>query len=253
MTTAGIHSKTPPASDAFILPDAPLSQDEKMTNARHLSETGQHHHLVQYLGSPETTIVSSERYVVAQRSSSMAGSHYPDLLVAFDADPAAYEARNGYIIEEQGKPPDFVLEVASRSTRHVDTGAKRVAYARQRIPEYWRFDETGEYHGTRLAGDRLVNGRYEPIDIEELSDGSLQGYSAVLGLFLRWTHGRLGWHDPATGEHIATFESERERANAELSARIQAEARANAAEARADDAEARARYLEAEVHRLRHD
>ena len=68
MTTAGIHSKTPPASDAFILPDAPLSQDEKMTNARHLSETGQHHHLVQYLGSPETTIVSSERYVVTQRT-----------------------------------------------------------------------------------------------------------------------------------------------------------------------------------------
>ena len=178
MTTAGIHSKTPPASDAFILPDAPLSQDEKMTNARHLSETGQHHHLVQYLGSPETTIVSSERYVVTQRTSSMAGSHYPDLLVVFDADPAAYEARNGYIIEEQGKPPDFVMEVASRSTRHVDTGAKRVAYARQGIPEYWRFDETGEYHRTRLAGDRLVNGRYETIDIEELPDGSLQGYSA---------------------------------------------------------------------------
>ena len=258
MTTAGIHSKTPPASDAFILPDAPLSQDEKMTNARHLSETGQHHHLAQYLGSPETTIVSSERYVVTQRTSSMAGSHYPDLLVVFDADPAAYEARNGYIIEEQGKPPDFVMEVASRSTRHVDTGAKRVAYARQGIPEYWRFDETGEYHGTKLAGDRLVNGRYETIDIEELPDGSFQGYSAVLGLFLRWARGRLGWHDPATGEHIATFDSERERANAELSARIQAEARANAAEARANaaetranDAEARARYLEAEVRRLR--
>ena len=253
MTTAGIHSRTPPASDAFILPDAPLSQDEKMTNARHLSETGQHHHLAQYLGSPETTIVSSERYVVTQRTSSMAGSHYPDLLVVFDADPAAYEARNGYIIEEQGKPPDFVMEVASRSTRHVDTGAKRVAYARQGIPEYWRFDETGEYHGTRLAGDRLVNGRYETIDIEELPDGLLQGYSAVLGLFLRWTRGRLGWHDPATGVHIATFDSERERANAELSARIQAEARANAERQRADDAEARARDLEAEVHRLRHD
>ena len=40
----------------------------------------------------------------------MAGSHYPDLLVAFDVDPAAYEASNGYVIAEQGKPPDFVLE-----------------------------------------------------------------------------------------------------------------------------------------------
>ena len=84
-----------------------------------------------------------------------------------------------------------------------------------------------------------MNGRYETINIEELPDGSLQGYSAVLGLFLRWTRGRLGWHDPATGEHIATFESERERADAERQ--------------RADDAEARARALEAEVHRLRRD
>ena len=55
----------------------------------------------------------------------MAGSHYPDLLVAFDADPALYEANNGYVISEQGKPPDFVLEIASRHTGHLDIGEKR--------------------------------------------------------------------------------------------------------------------------------
>ena len=38
-------------------------------------------------------------------------------------------------------------------------------YAALGIPEYWRFDETGNYHGVRLAGDRLVNGQYQPIDI----------------------------------------------------------------------------------------
>ena len=47
------------------------------------------------------------------------------------------------------------------------------------IPEYWRFDETGEHHGKRLAGDRLVNGQYQPMLIEELPDGVLQGYSAA--------------------------------------------------------------------------
>ena len=47
----------------------------------------------------------------------MAGeSKYPDLLVAFDADPVAYDASNGYVVSEQGKPPDFILEVASRRT-----------------------------------------------------------------------------------------------------------------------------------------
>lgn len=51
-------------------------------------------------------------------------------------------------------------------------------------------------------------------------------------------------HDPATGQHIATFEYER-------ASRIQAEARADNAEARADSAEARARELEEELERLR--
>ena len=81
------------------------------------------------------------------------------------------------------------------------------------MPEYWRFDKTGQYHGTRLAGERLVNGVYVPIDIEELSEDVLQGYSDVLGLYLRWERGELGWYDPATGQHIATFDTERARAD----------------------------------------
>ena len=47
---------------------------------------------------------------------------------------------------------------------------KRPAYAGLGIPEYWRFDETGEFHGTRLAGDRLADGRYEPVPIETVKD-----------------------------------------------------------------------------------
>ena len=96
---------------------------------------------------------------------------------------------------------------------------KREHYAGLGIPEYWRFDETGEFHGARLAGDRLVDGGYEALPIQELPDGVLQGYSAVLDLNLRWNDGHLEWYDPATGLHIATLEDER-------SARIQAEARA---------------------------
>ena len=82
-----------------------------------------------------------------------------------------------------------------------------------------------------------MEGRYEPIDIEEVEDGVLQGRSAMLNLNLRWKNGRLGCHDPATGQHIATFDDERE-------ARI-------GAEARATYAEARVRELEEENQRLR--
>ena len=57
--------------------------------------------------------------------------------------------------------------------------------------------------------NRLVNGRYQPIDIAELNGGALQGRSEVLNLDWRWEDGQLGCHNPATSRHIATFESER--------------------------------------------
>ena len=217
-TNAGAGSKTPKSPDRFRLPDPPEHPDDKMTSFKQLAVTGHAHHLTQHLGTPDTTLVTGERYIVIRPTRSMAGSHYPDLLVAFDVDPAAYDASNGYIIEEQGKPPDFVLEIASPRTGRIDVGEKREAYAALDIPEYWRFDETGQHHGARLAGDRLENGQYVAIDLDEPAENVLQGYSAVLNLYLRWENGALGWYDPATGQHIATFDTERE-------GRLQAEAR----------------------------
>ena len=176
MTTA----KTPKSPHAFRLPDPPSAPDEKMTAAKHLGSNGNAHHLSLHLGHPQTTIIGLERYLTlipTSERADMTGVRYPDLLVAFNVDPVAYEDHNGYVISEQGKPPDFVLEIASRSTGQADANEKRAAYGELGITEYWRFDETGQYHGTKLAGDQLVEGRYEPIPIEQLPDGSLQGYS----------------------------------------------------------------------------
>jgi hypothetical protein len=105
---------------------------------------------------------------------------------------------------------------------------KPARYAALGIPEYWRFDETGEFHGTRLAGDRLLDDQYEPVPIETVEEGGLQGYSRVLNIFIQWEHGELRWHDPETGQHIMTFDQ---------------------AQDRADAAEARVRELEAELAR----
>ena len=217
---------TPSSPGRFRLPDIPQREPDEVSQFDHLFKTGRSHALAVHLGNPETTLVEADRWIIVEPGTFRDLARYPDLLVAFDVDPAAYEASNGYIISEQGKPPDFVLEVASASTADTDIGAKRDDYARMLIPEYWRFDKTGQYHGTRLAGERLVNGLYVPIDIEELSEDVLQGYSAALGLYLRWERGELGWYDPATGQHIATFDTER---------------------ARADRAEARIRELEARL------
>lgn len=121
-------------------------------------------------------------YVSPDSLSSIKGLRVPDMLIACDADPEACARRNAYVITEQGKSPDFVLEVASRSTGHVDVQDKPADYAVLGIPEYWCFDETGESHGARLAGNRLVGDRNEPVEIMELPDGSLEDCGEVLDL-----------------------------------------------------------------------
>ena len=256
-------------TDFVRLPDPPEPGD--MNNFKYLHGPGNSQHLVEHFGHEDTTIVTAEAYISPVPTSSRQGLFHPDLLIAFNVDPEAASDRNGYVTEEQGKPPDFVLEIASPSTGRRDVTVKRDGYAALGIPEYWRFDDSGgRRHGAPLAGDRLVDGVYQPIPIERIDDRTHQGYSAVLDLHLRWEDGRLGWYDPATGRHIPRFGDERDRANAEQEARIQAEARAEAERDRANaerdranaeqdranaeqeariQAEARARELEAELRR----
>ena len=51
------------AKSTVQLPDPPEREPEDMTSFDHLTLSGSVHHLVQYLGNPETTIVARERYV----------------------------------------------------------------------------------------------------------------------------------------------------------------------------------------------
>ena len=246
MTTADTAGRvrTPKAGDHFRFPDPPEIPEDKMTSFNQLTHNGTAHHLVQHLGDPETTLVAGEHYLAVAPTSDMTGVRYPDLLVAFGVDPAAYYRSNAYVIEEQGKPPDFVLEIISPSSRRTDRVDKREDYAALGIPEYWRFDEAARRPENRLAGDRLVDGVYEPIPIEELPDGVLQGHSAALNLYLRWEQGQLRLHDPATGRHILTYDDQRAQAESERE-------RADSERDRADSAEARIRELEEENQRLR--
>ncbi len=207
------------------LPDPPEREPDDMTSVQHLGENVNLHHLAQYLGNPDTTIVSGERYIILEPGAPADQRIYPDMLVSFNADPALYRQDNSYVISRQGKPPDLVMEIASRKTGGTDVEDKPARYAALGVSEYWRFDETGDFHGTKLAGEQLVEGRYEPINVEEVEDGILQGYSIVLKLFIRWDNGQLRWHNPETGWEIPTFEGERARANAAEEGRLAAEAR----------------------------
>ena len=65
-----------------------------------------------------------------------------------------------YRLWEEGKAPDFALEVASESTWREDLGRKRDLYAKLGIGEYWLFDPQGEFFDPPLRGLVLQNGEY---------------------------------------------------------------------------------------------
>ena len=189
----------------------------------------------------------------------------PDVYLAFGVDAQAIRPRKLYLPWEVGKSPDWVLEVASSSTGGADTGRKRAIYARIGVAEYWRFDPTedGEYHGTRLAGERLVGGAYRPLPLTTEPDGILKGYSPVLGVSLCWDNKWPRLYDPANNTYLENWPevaAERQAAEAQVAveqaARQVAESRAAreeaarlAEQAAREAAEARIRQLEAELRR----
>ena len=168
----------------------------------------------------------------------------PDCVVAFGVDPAAITERNGYVIDEVGKPPEFVLEVASEHTGERDYTVKPGIYAGFGVTEYWRFDWTGgQYHDAPLAGDSLVDGAYRPIELTTGENGVIWGRSQVLGLNLCWDNGMLRFHDPATREYLPDLIEANAQRKAAVAARAEAEARAESEARRANAAEVELRRL----------
>ena len=228
-----------------IFPDFPPRDD--LQNALHLHRPSLQAALTEHLGNFDSTIVLSE-IPVRWTPSQGRGHRIPDLLVAFDIDREQAEFQNGYSIRDLGKPPDFVLEVASVRTADNDVGPKRVDYANFGIPEYWRFDPTGNRrYDVPLAGDRMVGNAYQPMEVVEIEPDHLHGHSDVLDLSLCWNRGNLRWYDASVGQHLLTHAEERQARIAEQEARARAEAQARADAGARAAAEARIRQLEEEL------
>ena len=198
-----------------------------------------------HLRNLPNALVASEGYL-CRYANDRSDYVVPDCLVAFGVDTEYIrDVRNGYVISEVGKPPEFVLEVASESTAKLDYTVKPGIYAGFGVAEYWRFDRTGgQWHDAPMAGDRLVDGAYQPIELTTREDGLIWGRSDVLGLDLCWDRGHLRLYDPAAGEYLPDLMEAIDQRDA-------AEARAEAEAARAAAAAARAAEAEAELVRLR--
>ena len=168
----------------------------------------------------------------------------PDVLVALGLGT---HYRSSYLVWEEGKPPDWVLEVASPSTKRKDLDHMRCKYAEMGVPEYWLFDPKGDVYppGTpQLQGLKLVDCEYRPLK-SRLVDGEWTIRSEVLGLDIRVDGELLRFRDVATGRDVrrrSEVEADEERAQA---ATDRAEARAEQEVALRLAAEARVAELEA--------
>jgi Uma2 family endonuclease len=134
--------------------------------------------------------------------------------------------RLNYILWEEGKGPDVVIELTSASTRKEDlTGKFRLYRDVLKVTEYFLFDPLMDYLDPPQQGHRLTAGEYVPI---EPLDGRLP--SEVLGLHLQRAGKQLRLYDPAAGVLLPT-EAERV-AEAEKSAEEAEERAAGEAERR---------------------
>ena len=144
----------------------------------------------------------------------------PDIFVAFGIGK---KERRIYKIWEEGKPPDFILEFASKGTYCNDLTRKVQLYAEIGIPEYFVYDVDRRYLPSPLLGFRLIGDDY--VEIASLATGGLP--SVTLGLEFHALDDNLGIYDPEAEAWLKTSaeraEDAEERANQEADARHKAE------------------------------
>ena len=153
----------------------------------------------------------------------------PDVFVVFGVSK---KERRTYRVWEEGRAPDFVLELASKSTYNNDITDKKELYASVLgVREYYIYDPGGEVY-PHFQGYRLVDGLYQAIAfVEERLP------SVVLGLELGEHNGILSFYDARRSLWIPPPE-----------VRVSdAEARADAAETRALQATAAQQHAQAEL------
>ena len=152
----------------------------------------------------------------------------PDVLVARKV--AHNPTRDDYDADRHG-PPDFVLEVLSRSTWEHDVGRKLDCYQQIGVRECLLFDVKGEDRagtGKELWGFALTPESRRPLAEVALPNGERGVRSAVLGLVAyvaertpprapteTWALA-MRWHDPATGTDIPDYDQSRAETEAAL-------------------------------------
>lgn len=117
----------------------------------------------------------------------------PDVFVVLDVP---VRERKSWVVWEEGKGPDMVIELLSESTTEQDKTTKKLIYQNQlRVPEYVWYNP---FDSEEFAGFELQNGIYTPLPLDEQKrlvsqrlglalvrwQGTFKGVEAV---WLRWS------------------------------------------------------------------
>ena len=235
---AAVEPLTYPDSDGHFLPDNPLQANAVVELRNSLRE---HFH-----GVPNVVVEgdmflyyakgeADERLVRGKRVGKYVA---PDLIVVLDHDLGD---RQTYKVWEEGKPPEFALEVISPSSEVRNRVDKKELYARIGIGEYFVFQPNPERAGPQLVGYALEGSGYRALRPEA---GSVR--SEALGVSFRPEGSFLRVRDLRSGKDYRWHTELVTQADKDTEARHQAEERAaRESEARRREAEAR-RQAEAE-------
>jgi Uma2 family endonuclease len=166
----------------------------------------------------------------------------PDVLVSFGI--LKEPPRDYYLVWVEGKAPDVVIEITSKTTKREDQKKKKELYRDVlRVGEYFQFDPTEDYLRPSLQGFRREADEYVPI---QPVNGRIP--SQILGLHLERDGKELRLVDPATGVRLLTA---RERADAEKMLRLEERRRREAAEAEGQRLAEETERLRQEIETLR--
>ena len=222
--------------------DEPMESDKHRQQMNLLIETLQHH----VRARPDVFIAGNMGVYYSVLQATKNEFRAPDFFVVLGAEPRE-GGRLSWVIWEEERAPDVVIELLSASTAANDRGRKKTIYARaMKVEEYFLFDP----HALTLEGFTLDREAADYCSVTAGSDGGFD--SRVLGLRLVVARGTfqgvhtdwLRWALPdgsllPTGVEMA--ESERARAESERARAESERARADAERARAEGFAARLR------------
>ena len=247
-----------PDSDGHFLPENPL-QSKAIVEVR--ASLNQH-----FEGVPDVVLEGDMFMYYAQGEADERRVHgrrvgkyvAPDVFVVLDHRP---RKRSTYKLWEEGKPPDFALEVISPSSELRNRRDKKALYERIGVREYFLFQPDMRRSGPRLVGYTLRGGAYHELGPDPALPGAGSVLSEVLGVSLRPEGELLRVRDLGSGEDYswsgqwrsemkakdATIAKSEQRADREAAARRRERERADREAAARRSAEARLAALEARL------